>query len=706
MNRSRSRSIFIAAVLIASVLGCATPPLSAQQPKLQADQDSGFVPQLVLGTAWYPEQWPEDRWENDLALMQQAGINMVRVGEFAWSRMEPANGQFDFTWLDRAIALAARHNIKTVLGTPTAAPPAWLTKNYPDTLATWEDGRTATHGNRGHYRPTSERYLQLCRRIAERMAKRYGHNPNVIGWQIDNEYGPVSYDPETQKKFQEFLRARYKTLQNLNNAWTTNYWSQTYDSWDEIPIPVGSHNPGLMLEWKRFTSKTFVDYQHNQVEAIRANSDPRQFVTHNFMGFYGGFDHYQVAQELDLASWDEYVGQGHLDYLWNSQTHDLTRGFKRRNFWVMETQPGAVNWAGINNTLDKGEMRRIAWQAIGHGADAVSYWQWRSALGGQEQYHGTLVGADGNPRPIYEEVKQIAHEFARVAPVFKDTTPQPQTAVLFDYDSRWAIEFQKHNKNFDPINYMYSFYRPLRELTQDIDIVNPETPLDGYKLVVAPGLNLMPHDRAQKLVSYVNNGGHLVLGARTAMKDENNALLPSRQPGNILGELLGGDVVDFYALDKDFPVSGKVANGTVKLWAEMLETTKPDTEVLLRFGRINGWLDDKPAAIIRNVGKGSITYIGGQFDEVVMKALAAWMVNDSRIEPLFKGVPYGVEVCRRVAKNGSSVYVLINHTQQPQTLPLPSPMYDVLHDREGTTITLEADDVAVLTGTKIQPTMR
>ncbi len=364
------------------VLTLSTLAFSQPKTKLAQDQDSGFIPPLVVGTAWYPEQWPEERWEKDLSLMQAAGINMVRVGEFAWSRMEPSDAHFDLDWLTRAVALAAKHNIKVVLGTPTAAPPAWLTTKYPDTLATWEDGKRAVHGNRGHYRPTSKRYLELCHRIAEEMAKRFGHDPNVIGWQIDNEYGPVSYDSETQSLFQNYLRTRYKTLTNLNNAWTTNYWSQTYDAWNEIPIPVGGHNPGLMLEWKRYVSQTFRDYQHTQVEAIRAHSDPRQFITHNFMGFYGGFDHYTVADELDLASWDEYVGQGHLDYLYNSQVHDLTRGFKRQNFWVMETQPGAVNWAAINNTLNRGEMRRIAWQAIGHGADAISYWQWRSALGG------------------------------------------------------------------------------------------------------------------------------------------------------------------------------------------------------------------------------------------------------------------------------------------------------------------------------------
>jgi beta-galactosidase len=696
MTRRRLRLVLLSVLTFIFVISAIAQPRTNPSAS-NSSTPSAAASTLVLGAAWYPEQWPEERWEKDLSLMQAAGVNTVRVGEFAWSRMEPSEGHFDLDWLERAITLAASHNIKVVLGTPTAAPPAWMTSRYPETLITQEDGRRATHGNRGHYRPTSSRYLAFCNRIATELAKRFGHNPDVIGWQIDNEYGPVSYDPETQKLFQAFLRERYITLAHLNEAWATFYWSQTYDDWSEIPIPIGYHNPGLMLEWKRFVTSTFVDFQHNQIKAIGASADSRQFITHNFMGFYGGFDHYAVAEELDFASWDEYVGQGHLDYFWTAQVHDLTRGFKRKNFWVMETQPGSVNWAAINNTLNRGEMRRIAWQAIGHGADAVSYWQWRSALGGQEQYHGSLVGADGRPRPIYEEVSQIGREFAKVAPFIRSTSPSPETALLFDYDSRWAVEFQKHNKDFDPINYLGAFYRPLRELSQDVDIVDPSAPLQAYKLVVAPALNLMPEQRARHLAEYVRNGGHLVLGARTGMKSEYNALLPSRQPGTILSELLGGDVVDFYALDKEVPVSNATEHGSAKLWAEMLETTQPDTEVLWRFGKSNGWLDDKPAVITRQIGKGRVTYVGGQFDESVMRSLSAWMLKISNVAPILANVPEGVEVCRRVGAEGKEIIILINHSAEAQTIELPSEMREILHDQRLTSVHLAANDVAVLT---------
>lgn len=301
-------------------------------------------PALLLGAAWYPEQWPESRWPEDLKLMEAAHIRMVRVAEFAWSRLEPRDSQFDLDWLDRAIALAAKHRIAVVIGTPSAAPPAWLTQKYPDTLRTEQDGRKARHGNRQQGSPTSARYREFSKRITAQMAKRFGHNPNVIGWQIDNEYGAFSWDDDTCRQFQDWLRERYGTLDSLNQHWTTEYWSRSYSDWSQIPIgPSG--NPGLDLEFKRFQTDSIKEFQHIQVQAIRASSDSRQFITSNFMGWYDAFDHYVLTQELDLASWDDYVGTGHLDPLRNGMIHDLTRGFKRKNFWVMETQPGSVNWA-------------------------------------------------------------------------------------------------------------------------------------------------------------------------------------------------------------------------------------------------------------------------------------------------------------------------------------------------------------------------
>jgi beta-galactosidase len=659
---------------------------------------------LLMGADWYPEQWPEARWETDLRMMEAAHLNVARIAEFAWSRMEPSEGHFDFDWLERVIRLAGKHHVTIVLGTPTAAPPAWLTRKYPDTLRVESDGRRVTHGNRAHGSVTSQRYREFCRRIAEEMANRFGHEPNVAGWQIDNEYGYalMSYDDDTKRQFQEWLKEKYKSIDALNEHWATAYWSESYDDWSEIPIPVGEHNPGLMLDWKRFVTYAWAGYQQNQIDAIRAHAEVRQFITGNFMGYsFDGFDHYVIAKPLTFVAWDDYVGSGQLDPDKNGISHDAMRGLKQENFWVIETQPGSVNWSTLNNSLDKGAVRAMAWHDVGHGADEVSYWQWRSALNGQEEMHGTLVGPDGEAEPLLSEVTQTAEEFAKTESAFRGTRVVSQVALLSDYESRWAIDWQKHTEKYDHFAILKSYYHALRKLSQSIDIVSPDAPLDAYKLVVAPDLNIISKERANHLASYVRDGGHLVLGPRSGLKDEYNALLTTRQPG-YLAEELGGRVEQFYALENSVPVSGEWGAGKTSIWAEHVKVTSPDTEVLVRYGRSNGWLDGQPAVVTRRVGKGRITYIGTLLDDALMKTAAEWVIGDAQVSAAFGKVPDGVEVSRRVSAT-SSVYVLINFNETKQTIALPSPLKSLLDEKNVSTIELPQYGVAVLAGSRVRP---
>jgi beta-galactosidase len=655
------------------------------------------VPTVLLGVAWYPEQWPEERWDQDLALMNGAGIRLVRIGEFAWSSMEPQEGYYELDWVERAIAKAAAHHIFVVLGTPTDAPPAWLTRRYPETLRVDETGKGAEHGERRQFSYTSPRYRELAHQIVEQLARRFGRNPNVIGWQIGNEYTYDSYDDYSRRLFHEWLKAKYKTLASLNQHWTTAYWSQTYDLWDGIPLPGAHGNPGLMLDYRRFVTDQWRAFQRSQIHAIRRYADATQFITTNLggLGWAARFNRREITADLDLISWDDYVGQGHLDPYLNGATHDLVWGWKRQNFWVMEAQPGSVNWAPISNTLDKGETRTLAWEAIGHGADCVAFWQWRSALNGQEQYHGTVVGPDGEPVPLYEEVRQIGREFAKLAPVLKGTTPVSEVAILHDYDSRWAINFQKQSQRYDQINVLLGYYRPLRDLAQSVDMVDPRFSLDRYKLVVAPSLNVISASLAQHLLEYVQRGGHLVLGPRSGMKDEFNALNIQRQPGPLTAPL-GGRVEQFYALVDDVPVSGQWGNGTAMIWAEQLSPKANDTSVVMRYGTSNGWLDGQPAVLTRHVGQGSISYIGAVLDPKLMRAAARWMVELAQVRPAFGPVPEGVEVCRRVGQE-HRVYLLINHARQDAEVTLPRPMYDELGNAGVVTqIQLPAFQVAIL----------
>jgi beta-galactosidase len=671
---------------------------AAAAPSPHSSATSPAPPPLLLGTAWYPEQWPESRWEKDAQLMQEAHIHVVRVAEFAWSRLEPTEGHYDLDWLERAINLVGEHGIYTVLGTPTATPPAWLTQKYPETLRMDEDGRREEHGNRLQYNFDNPKYREFCRDIAGRLAQRFGHNRYVIGWQIDNEYSQSSTDADTKKDFESWLHQRYGSIDALNERWSTQYWSEYYNDWSQIPIPkhagVDNGNPGLLMNWRRFVSETLRSYQKVQIDAIRQHADTRQFITTNTMGWFVWYDHYTTQQDLDFSVWDDYVPNGKIDAAGNGAIHDLTRGLKRKNFWVMETQPGFVNWSNVNPSLDRGAVRALAWHAVAHGAEAVSYWQWRSALNGQEQYHGTLLGADGNPVPIYSEVQKEGEEFEHAGNIIKDTVPQSQLAILHSWESRWAIWWQPQTDKFDPIAEIIAYYRPLREITQSIDVISPSAPLVQYRVVVAPALNMINDEDAKNLISYVRGGGNLVLGPRSGMKDSDNSLRPERQPGP-LADLLGGRVEQFYALIDPVPTSGAIASGNARIWAELLSASSPETEVLLRYGKSNGWLDDQPAMLTRKIGKGSITYIGACFDDKGMAEIARWMQQQFGLTTPLRGVPTGVEASQRYGTD-HIVTFLVNFSGSEQDVSLPAAMDDVLESRRVQTVHLSKYGVAVL----------
>lgn len=672
--------------LLALLLAGAATPALAQAPAPKAASE-----RLWLGSAWYPEQWPEERWAEDLRLMKAQGANVVRIGEYAWSRMEPAEGVYDFTWLQRAVRLAAKYDIKVVVGTPTDTPPAWLTGKYPDTLRIDTNGVRAGHGGRRQFSISSPRYRAMARDIVGRMADAVGAEPNVIGWQIGNEHTEESYDPAARDAWHTWLKAKYGTLDRLNDLWATAYWSQTYSDWDQVPFNAGVNNPGLMLDLKRFITDQWVSFQGNQGDVLRAKLPTRAFITTNLggLGWANRFDRYAINRGLDVASWDDYVGTGHLDAYRNGAVNDLVRGWKRQNFWVMETQPGFVNWAPVSNMLYPGETRALAWQTVGHGADAVLFWQWRNALNGQETLHGSLVGADGKPLPIYAEAARIGADFAKASAALAGTSPNAQVAILQDYDSRWAVDFQPLTKDYDQIGVLLDYYRPLKDALGSVDVVAAAAPLDGYKVVVAPTLNVIPEDLARRLAAYVRGGGHLILGPRTGLKDEYNRLDTTRQPGP-LGGLLGAQVEQFYALDEPVAVDG----GTASIWAEDLSITAPDAKAVLRYGKTNGWLDGHPAVVTRRVGRGSISYFGALFDKDVTAKLIDQALADAKVTRDL-ATPPDVELMTREG-HGRRIVILINHGRTAQHVALPATMADVLNGGTTQALDLAPEGVAVL----------
>lgn len=657
----------------------------------------------LLGAAWYPEQWPESRWDADLTLMEKAHMHVVRVGEFAWTAMEPSEGHYDLDWLDRAISMAAKHHIQVILGTPTAAVPVWMEAKYPDVEITDANGVRSTGTTRNHNNWNSARYLAFVRQIDEKLAQRFGKNPNVIAWQLDNELPHQSFDADAVAQWHAWLRARYGSIEKLNAVWTTAYDNQTFSSFDEVPLIENGrsdNNPGLWLDSKRFSTDSLRKFFRVQIDALHKYIAPSQKITTNFMPWYDYFDHYPIAADLDFVSIDNPQVQGELDPIHNGTVHDVIRGMKEHgNYWVMESTAGPRGGGNASVQLPIGAMRAAVWSYVGHGADLISYWQWRDALNGGEANHGAIIDVDGEPDHIYSEWAQIGAEFEKTASVLAGTHVEASVALLHNYPSQWDIGWQPMTPDYKYLRAVQSYYEPLHKLGYTVDIVPPDRDLSHYKLVVAPALMQLSQKELDNLAAYVKGGGHLVMGQRTAMKDDTNSRWPQRQPGP-LRALLGGYVFEYQVIDKKVSASGTWGdNSKGQLFTEELKIESPDTKALMTYHAPHHWIDGQPAAITRAVADGRITYIGAWFDDATMRRAMQWAVTDAKAMPDTFPVPDDVDVYRR-SDAKRDIYIVVSNSESQKAVKLPKAMQDLLHGGEVTSITLDAYGVALFAATR------
>ncbi|MES2145417.1 MAG: beta-galactosidase, partial [Pseudomonadota bacterium] len=462
----------------------------------------------TLGVCYYPEHWPEAQWAEDAARMAKLGLTWVRIGEFAWSRMEPQPGRMEWDWLDRAIATLGAAGLKVVLGTPTATPPRWMLDRHPDMIAVDRDGKPRGFGSRRHYCFSHKGYLAECARIVGLMAERYGRNPHVGAWQTDNEYGchdtTISYSKSAEAGFRDWLAQKYQSPQALNRAWGNVFWSMEYASFDEIGLPnlmVTEGNPSHLMDFRRFSSDQVVAFNRVQTDIIRRHSPCP--IAHNYMGQVTEFDHFKVGADLEIASWDSYplgflsdripaspehkrrfAHQGDPDF--QAFHHDLYRAVGRGRWWIMEQQPGPVNWAPYNPDPLPGMARLWAWEAFAHGAEAVCYFRWRQAPFAQEQMHAGLLRPDSVAAPAHDEAAQVARELADMPDV---DLAKADVALVFDYASDWAWQIQPQGRGFHYFWLAFHMYRGLRRLGLNVDILPPDAvDLSAYKLVLGPGL--------------------------------------------------------------------------------------------------------------------------------------------------------------------------------------------------------------------------
>jgi beta-galactosidase len=504
---------------------------------------------MKLGVCYYPEHWPQEMWADDAARMADIGIKQVRIGEFAWIRLEPQPGKYDWAWLDQAIETLHAHGLEIVLGTPTATPPKWLVDRDPSMLAVDRHGRARQFGSRRHYCFSSLSYRKQCARIVTALAKRYGTHPAITAWQTDNEYGChdtiISFSKAARAGFRAWLAAKYSDVAALNVAWGNVFWSMEYRSFEEIDPPVETvteANPAHRQDWARFSSDQVVAFDRVQTDILRALS-PGRDVLHNYMGMFTTFDHFKVGEALDVAAWDSYplgfletawwdkatkerfMRQGHPDF--TAFHHDLYRGVGKGRWQVIEQQPGPVNWGAWNPAPLPGMVRAWTWEAFAHGAETVSYFRWRQAPFAQEQMHAGLMRPDNVEAQGAVEARAVHAEMAAVS---QAKTVQSPVALIFDYEAIWAAGIQPQGRDYHGLELLIHFYSAARRLGLDIDIVSPSAKLAGYKIILCP-LQIFWSDALTQEVQ--DSGAACIIGPRAGSKTSDFQIPSILAPGSV-----------------------------------------------------------------------------------------------------------------------------------------------------------------------------
>ncbi|UNU44673.1 beta-galactosidase [Sphingopyxis sp. YF1] len=615
---------------------------------------------MRLGVCYYPEHWPEEQWAKDARRMVETGLSHVRIGEFAWSRIEPEPGRFDWAWLDRAIETLHDAGLGVILGTPTATPPKWLIDRMPDMLAVDRDGRPRKFGSRRHYCFSHAGYRAEAARITRAVAQRYGRHPAIVAWQTDNEYGchdtVLSFSDAARDGFRRWLAARYNEIGALNLAWGNVFWSMEYRAFDEIDLPnltVTEANPAHWLAFRRFASDEVATFNRAQVDILRELS-PERDVVHNFMGFFTEFDHHDVAADLDAVGWDSYplgflesfrfsdadklayARQGHPDIA--AFHHDLYRGCAANGrWWVLEQQPGPVNWARHNPAPMAGMVRLWTLEAMAHGAELVSYFRWRQAPFGQEQLHAGLLRPDDGPAPALGEVAQVANEIRELGPL--GSAPR-QVALIFSYDADWVTSIQPQGAGLSALWAAFNFYSGLRRMGLNVDIVHPSASLDGYALCVVPCLPIVPEILLRNLEQFK---GQVVIGPRSGSRD-NDFAIPNGLPP---GPLFPGKVARVESLRPGLEHCGD--DWQITQWLEHLETDA-EPELIAGDGTIASWR------------AGGIRYLGAWPTQNLVHELLVRAISNTDLTT--HDLPEGL----RLRQAGDHIFAF-NYAKDPRAVP-------------------------------------
>jgi beta-galactosidase len=705
-----TRRIFLAnagGFVAAAVAG---PTLWSREVGDNAAPATPGVP-LLLGVDYYPDQTPESLWEEDARMMAEFGITNVRVAEFAWSLMEPSEGKFEFAWLRHAIDILQKHGIVVILGTPSAAPPPWLTARYPEVLMVNDEGMTISPGGRRFTCPTNKVYRRLSLAIASEMARAFTDSPGVIGWQIDNEFTLQRwgrcYCKYCRAGFQDWLRNKYGSLDAINSKWGTAFWSQVYTDFSQIPVPLpsnGDPNPGLALDYDRYQSFANASFLEEQLVMLRKTC-PRHFVTTNNVGApLDTIDLRELYRNLDFVCHDNYPGfvqifsQGMPPEIVPTVIalgHDSMRCVKDgKPYLIMEEQSGKAGQRFFAPQPHKGQLRLWTYQAIAHGAMGVNYFRWDSATFGAEEYWHGLLNHDRSKSIGFDEIQQTIKELKTLGREMLESSYSADLALVFDLDSDWALQIQPGNNKLTYQSHLISWYASIAGAHTGIDIIRADADLSRYKAVFAPLQYVLSEKQAAGIRSFIDGGGLFVTSFRLGVKDGSSQIVRTPLPG-LLRDVMGVTVKDYvpiYSEKIGVKFSSQLAgpDAECELWADLLQPAS--ASVLATY---TGPYAGEAAITVNSFGKGKAIYLGADLDPASLARVLATLLGTAGIKSSF-GVPRGVEITAR--KSGDKQWVfLLNHTADSKEVTLPGRFADLL---TGTTIaekvSLRPYDVLVL----------
>jgi beta-galactosidase len=659
-----------------------------------------MFPHIVYGGDYNPEQWGPEVWQEDARLMEEAGVNLVSLGIFSWTKVEPAPGQYDFTWLTEIMDLLHKHGVKVNLATPTASPPAWMAHLHPDILSVTADGVTLWHGSRRHYCPDSTSYRAGARQLVRRMAEVLGSHPALALWHIDNEYAchvTECFCDASIAAFRAWLQKRYGTLEAFNEAWGTDFWNQHYGDWEEVRGPgrtPAQANPMQRLDWRRFGSDSWLACYEEQKTILRELT-PHIPLTTNFMRFHNPLDYWKWAQSEDVVSFDSYPDIS--DPRWMVEAgmgFDLMRSLRSGQPWIlMEQAPTHVNWRVRNVTKRPGVMRLGSYQALARGANGIMFFQWRASKAGAEKFHSAMVPHVGTDSRVWREVKALGTELKRFDGLLASRV-RSEVAILFDWENWWALDgSDKPINDIKLLDRILGIYTEFFQRNITVDFAQPAADLSRYKLVIMPHLYLVNSRAAQNIESYVANGGNLWMTYFSGLVDENEHVLPGGYPAQFR-KLLGLWIEEFapYSLgDSNHIQAGTSERFACNDWSDIIHLE--GAEALAHY--TEEYYAGTPAVTRHAFGKGSSYYLGTSLDKAGMSWLLGRLFKEAGIKESNK-VPDGLEMTQRSDGDHTWTFIL-NYSNERLRVDLPQGGLNLV---TGATVTgriqIEPKDVAII----------